>query len=128
MYIFGSSKASAVLKFKRKDFIAYNPIADFNHIKLFNRLKGDDRINKSGCAIVFLSLDSDIDFINNLIITDKVTLSSISNYTSQQKTIIRFNKRIIIDEIIKTNNKVAIGLFYKCFEDFYGYDLRTIND
>ncbi|MEZ2637530.1 hypothetical protein ACBP95_17750 [Morganella morganii] len=124
MYIFGSSRSAKLLKYGSSKFVAYNPISDFNHVKLFNKLRYNERL-EGKFNISFLSLDSDIDFINEVIKTNNVRKKRISNFSEMLMTDWSPDYEAIDRDIpnIEKNGSNK-DIFYKCYKDFYGYDLR----
>jgi hypothetical protein len=98
MYIFGSQRASKVMKFNAKQFVAYNPIADFNHYKTISQLKFNERI-KGKLNVNFLSLDSDMDFIQELFNTTSAKLSKSTNFTDTLSLEWKIKKDTLADEI-----------------------------
>lgn len=124
MYIFGSQMAAKILKFKSNNFLAYNPIADFNHYKTICQLKFDDNANGK-INVHFLSLDSDIEFIQELIQPKISKVSTLTNYTNLLATEWNINKELVRNEIPETKGEINNqALFYSCFKDFYGYDIQ----
>lgn len=124
MYIFGSQRASKLLKFKSKKFLAYNPIADFNHYKTLSQLRYDADA-KGKINFHFISLDSDIEFIKELIHPSMSKVSTLTNYTNLLATEWSINKELVKDEIPETKGEINNqALFYSCFKDFYGYDIQ----
>lgn len=124
MYIFGSQRAAKILKFQDKNFLAYNPIADFNHYKTICQLKFDDNANGK-INVHFLSLDSDIEFIQELIHPNMSKVSTLTNYTNLLATEWNINKELVKNEIPETKGEINNqALFYSCFKDFYGYDIQ----
>ncbi|HFV0432579.1 TPA: hypothetical protein ACH7US_004745 [Escherichia coli] len=125
MYIFGSQRAEKILKFKSKNFSSYNPIADFNHYKTTIQLRFDDRL-KDNANIHFISLDSDIEFIQHLFHPNNAKISSSTNYTNTLAIEWTINKNFLQSEIPETKGELNNQeLFYSCFQDLYGYDARV---
>ncbi|MCU1803440.1 hypothetical protein R9X49_01055 [Pectobacterium carotovorum] len=124
MYIFGSPRSSKLLKYPTQKFVAYNVISDFNHMKLFNKVKYTTQVTER-FQISFESLDSDIGFINEIFNFNNVTVGRLTNFSHFLNLEWQPNFERIDNEIPDINkggdNK---DIFYKCFNDFYGYDLK----
>lgn len=127
MFIFGSVKSSNLLKFSKKSFNAYNAIADFNHIKILNKLRFSYPVLSENYDLKFISFDKDIEFIDNLFFYSNSKNSSFSNFTYLNKQIWQPDVLIIESEIpdLVVNGVSNKEVFYTSFKDFYGYDLRN---
>lgn len=124
MYIFGSQRASKIMKFNAKDFVAYNPIADFNHYKTISQLKFHERIENK-LNVNFISLDSDMDFIQELFNVTFAKSSKSTNFTDLLSLGWNIKKNTLANEIPGTKGETSNrSLFYSCFHDFYGYDIQ----
>lgn len=123
MYIFNSSRSAKLLKFSRNDFVAYNTIADFNHIRNLHDLMYNYHVNGK-LEMTIISLDSDINFINEIIKFNNGSLQNLTNFSNYLKLNWRPNPDAIDFEIKKTKDDSNKIYFYECFKDFYGYDLR----
>ncbi|MFJ5356324.1 hypothetical protein [Pectobacterium sp. CHL-2024] len=127
MYIFGSPRSSKLLKYSNQKFVAYNAISDFNHMKLFNKMKYTTPVGEK-FKISFESLDSDIDFINEIFTFNNATVGKLTNFSDFLNLEWQPNFEKINNEIPDINkggsNK---DIFYKCFNDFYDYDLKCRN-
>ncbi|HBA7045856.1 TPA: hypothetical protein J1W37_003860 [Escherichia coli] len=126
MYIFGSKRSSKLLKFNDPKFVAYNTIADFNHIKALNMLLYTMPL-MGNISINFETLDSDIQFINDAISIQNSYYSDSESDTDNTLSTMWIPKTTVIDdEIPSTKDDIDNKeLFYRCYKDFYGYDLRN---
>lgn len=118
MHIFGCDRATKSLKFNKKRFVAYNPIADFNHVRHALKLSQNPLVIQRGVNIHFMSLDSDIDFINKVFIFKEVRSEKLTNYTELSKSSWQVSREIVEENI--PNQKNNQQLFHESFLDFYG--------